>query len=222
MKSILEIYKDSIIRTRKTIKYLPLIFSSMIFMKLALNIGNNILYRLSISKIISNIVVVFLILFLISILLNMLNVIIHSEKNFDIEPITIPRLMVKVGINLGILFLAYKIIEKNQLAVLVLLILFNSLIETTYIVDEKFYMPIITTLKFTINNFFKWNIPNFIIATVFYVLLKNFYGFKDFAMSSEFVPISKFAILLFLISLFLLYRANLYISLQIGGDRNVL
>lgn len=216
MDSFIEIIKNSLTRTAHTIKYFPLIFSSMIVMKLSLNMSNNILYNLSISKEISNVIIAVLITFLLSILLNMLSISVHTRENYHIEPITIPKLMLKVAFNGGILLLLYYILKKYDGAIIALLLIFNPLVETLYMIDEEFYKSICTSLKFNFKNFLTWNIPNVAIFAILYNLIMKNYTFEDFIMSNEIVSIIKFGLLLMFISLFMLYRANLYRILETG------
>lgn len=216
MDSFIEIIKNSFTRTAHTIKYFPLIFASMIVMKLSLNMSNNILFRLSVSKEISNVVIAVLVTFLLSILLNMLSISVHTRDNYQIEPITIPKLMLKVAFNGGILLLLYFILKKYEGAVIALLLIFNPLVETLYMVDEEFYKSIWTSLKFNFKNFLTWNIPNVVIFAILYNLIMKNYTFEDFIMSNEVVSILKFGLLLMFISLFMLYRANLYRILETG------
>ena len=142
MDSFIEIIKNSFTRTAHTIKYFPLIFASMIVMKLSLNMSNNILFRLSVSKEISSVIIAVLVTFLLSILLNMLSISVHTRDNYQIEPITIPKLMLKVAFNGGILLLLYFFLKKYEGAVIVLLLIFNPLVETLYMIDEEFYKSI--------------------------------------------------------------------------------
>lgn len=216
MDSFIEIIKNSFTRTAHTIKYFPLIFASMIVMKLSLNMSNNILFRLSVSKEISSVIVAVLVTFLLSILLNMLSISVHTRDNYQIEPITIPKLMLKVAFNGGILLLLYFFLKKYEGAVIVLLLIFNPLVETLYMIDEEFYKSIWTSLKFNFKNFLTWNIPNVAIFAILYNLIMKNYTFEDFIMSNEVVSILKFGLLLMLISLFMLYRANLYRILETG------
>ena len=216
MDSFIEIIKNSFTRTAHTIKYFPLIFASMIVMKLSLNMSNNILFRLSVSKEISNAVIAILVTFLLSILLNMLSISVHTRDNYQIEPITIPKLMLKVAFNGGILLLLYFLLKKYEGAVIVLLLVFNPLVETLYMIDEEFYKSIWTSLKFNFKNFLTWNIPNVVIFAILYNLIMKNYTFEDFIMSNEVVSILKFGLLLMFISLFMLYRANLYRILETG------
>lgn len=216
MDSFIEIIKNSFTRTAHTIKYFPLIFASMIVMKLSLNMSNNILFRLSVSKEISNVVIAVLVTFLLSILLNMLSISVHTRDNYQIEPITIPKLMLKVAFNGGILLLLYFLLKKYEGAVIALLLIFNPLVETLYMIDEEFYKSIWTSLKFNFNNFLTWNIPNVVIFAILYNLIMKNYTFEDFIMSNEVVSILKFGLLLMFISLFMLYRANLYRILETG------
>lgn len=216
MDSFIEIIKNSFTRTAHTIKYFPLIFASMIVMKLSLNMSNNILFRLSVSKEISNVVIAVLVTFLLSILLNMLSISVHTRDNYQIEPITIPKLMLKVAFNGGILLLLYFLLKKYEGAVIALLLIFNPLVETLYMIDEEFYKSIWTSLKFDFNNFLTWNIPNVVIFAILYKLIMKNYTFEDFIMSNEVVSILKFGLLLMFISLFMLYRANLYRILETG------
>lgn len=216
MDSFIEIIKNSFTRTAHTIKYFPLIFASMIVMKLSLNMSNNILFRLSVSKEISNVVIAVLVTFLLSILLNMLSISVHTRDNYQIEPITIPKLMLKVAFNGGILLLLYFLFKKNEGAVIALLLIFNPLVETLYMIDEEFYKSIWTSLKFNFKNFLTWNIPNVVIFAILYNLIMKYYTFEDFIMSNEVVSILKFGLLLMFISLFMLYRANLYRILETG------
>lgn len=216
MDSFIEIIKNSFTRTAHTIKYFPLIFASMIVMKLSLNMTNNILFRLSVSKEISNVVIAVLVTFLLSILLNMLSISVHTRDNYQIEPITIPKLMLKVAFNGGILLLLYFLLKKYEGAVIALLLIFNPLVETLYMIDEEFYKSIWTSLKFNFNNFLTWNIPNVVIFAILYNLIMKNYTFEDFIMSNEVVSILKFGLLLMFISLFMLYRANLYRILETG------
>lgn len=214
MDSFIEIIKNSFTRTAHTIKYFPLIFASMIVMKLSLNMSNNILFRLSVSKEISNVIIAVLVTFLLSILLNMLSISVHTRDNYQIEPITIPKLMLKVAFNGGILLLLYFFLKKYEGAVIVLLLIFNPLVETLYMIDEEFYKSIWTSLKFNFKNFLTWNIPNVVIFAILYNLIMKNYTFEDFIMSNEIVSILKFGLLLMFISLFMLYRANLYRILE--------
>lgn len=216
MDSFIEIIKNSFTRTAHTIKYFPLIFASMIVMKLSLNMSNNILFRLSVSKEISNVIIAVLVTFLLSILLNMLSISVHTRDNYQIEPITIPKLMLKVAFNGGILLLLYFFLKKYEGAVIVLLLIFNPLVETLYMIDEEFYKSIWTSLKFNFKNFLTWNIPNVAIFAILYNLIMKNYTFEDFIMSNEIVSIIKFGLLLMFISLFMLYRANLYRILETG------
>ncbi|EXF26799.1 membrane protein [Finegoldia magna ALB8] len=216
MDSFIEIIKNSFTRTAHTIKYFPLIFSSMIVIKLSLNMSNNILFRLSVSKEISNVIIAVLVTFLLSILLNMLSISVHTRDNYQIEPITIPKLMLKVAFNGGILLLLYFFLKKYEGAVIVLLLIFNPLVETLYMIDEEFYKSIWTSLKFNYKNFFSWNLPNVLIFAILYNLIMKNYTFEDFIMSNEIVSIIKFGLLLMFISLFMLYRANLYRILETG------
>ncbi|OXZ34397.1 hypothetical protein [Finegoldia magna] len=216
MDSFIEIIKNSFTRTAHTIKYFPLIFASMIVMKLSLNMSNNILFRLSVSKEISSVIVAVLVTFLLSILLNMLSISVHTRDNYQIEPITIPKLMLKVAFNGGILLLVYFFLKKYEGAVIVLLLIFNPLVETLYMIDEEFYKSIWTSLKFNFKNFLTWNIPNVAIFAILYNLIMKNYTFEDFIMSNEVVSILKFGLLLMFISLFMLYRANLYRILETG------
>ncbi len=216
MDSFIEIIKNSFTRTAHTIKYFPLIFASMIVMKLSLNMSNNILFRLSVSKEISNVVIAVLVTFLLSILLNMLSISVHTRDNYQIEPITIPKLMLKVAFNGGILLLLYFLLKKYEGAVIALLLIFNPLVETLYMIDEEFYKSIWTSLKFNFKNFLTWNIPNVVIFAILYNLIMKNYTFEDFIMSNEIVSILKFGLLLMFISLFMLYRANLYRILETG------
>ncbi|MBS5941739.1 MAG: hypothetical protein KIB07_00235 [Finegoldia magna] len=216
MDSFIEIIKNSFTRTAHTIKYFPLIFASMIVMKLSLNMSNNILFRLSVSKEISNVVIAVLVTFLLSILLNMLSISVHTRDNYQIEPITIPKLMLKVAFNGGILLLLYFFLKKYEGAVIALLLIFNPLVETLYMIDEEFYKSIWTSLKFNFKNFLTWNIPNVVIFAILYNLIMKNYTFEDFIMSNEIVSILKFGLLLMFISLFMLYRANLYRILETG------
>ena len=211
MDSFIEIIKNSFTRTAHTIKYFPLIFASMIVMKLSLNMSNNILFRLSVSKEISSVIIAVLVTFLLSILLNMLSISVHTRDNYQIEPITIPKLMLKVAFNGGILLLLYFFLKKYEGAVIVLLLIFNPLVETLYMIDEEFYKSICTSLKFNFKNFLTWNIPNVAIFAILYNLIMKNYTFEDFIMS-----ILKFGLLLMFISLFMLYRANLYRILETG------
>ena len=196
MDSFIEIIKNSFTRTAHTIKYFPLIFASMIVMKLSLNMSNNILFRLSVS--------------------NMLSISVHTRDNYQIEPITIPKLMLKVAFNGGILLLLYFLLKKYEGAVIALLLIFNPLVETLYMIDEEFYKSIWTSLKFNFKNFLTWNIPNVMIFAILYNLIMKNYTFEDFIMSNEVVSILKFGLLLMFISLFMLYRANLYRILETG------
>lgn len=216
MDSFIEIIKNSFTRTAHTIKYFPLIFASMIVIKLSLNMSNNILFRLSVSKEISNVIIAVLVTFLLSILLNMLSISVHTRDNYQIEPITIPKLMLKVAFNGGILLLLYFFLKKYEGAVIVLLLIFNPLLETLYMIDEEFYKSICTSLKFNFKNFLTWNIPNVAIFAILYNLIMKNYTFEDFIMSNEIVSIIKFGLLLMFISLFMLYRANLYRILETG------
>lgn len=216
MDSFIEIIKNSFTRTAHTIKYFPLIFASMIVMKLSLNMSNNILFRLSVSKEISNVVIAVLVTFLLSILLNMLSISVHTRDNYQIEPITIPKLMLKVAFNGGILLLLYFLLKKYEGAVIALLLIFNPLVETLYMIDEEFYKSIWTSLKFNFKNFLTWNIPNVVIFAILYNLIMKNYTFEDLIMSNEVVSILKFGLLLMFISLFMLYRANLYRILETG------
>ena len=216
MDSFIEIIKNSFTRTAHTIKYFPLIFSSMIVIKLSLNMSNNILFRLSVSKEISNVIIAVLVTFLLSILLNMLSISVHTRDNYQIEPITIPKLMLKVAFHGGILLLLYFFLKKYEGAVIVLLLIFNPLVETLYMIDEEFYKSIWTSLKFNYKNFFSWNLPNVLIFAILYNLIMKNYTFEDFIMSNEIVSIIKFGLLLMFISLFMLYRANLYRILETG------
>ncbi|MDU3192861.1 MAG: hypothetical protein E6677_05080 [Finegoldia magna] len=216
MDSFIEIIKNSFTRTAHTIKYFPLIFASMIVMKLSLNMSNNILFRLSVSKEISNVVIAVLVTFLLSILLNMLSISVHTRDNYQIEPITIPKLVLKVAFNGGILLLLYFLLKKYEGAVIALLLIFNPLVETLYMIDEEFYKSIWTSLKFNFKNFLTWNIPNVMIFAILYNLIMKNYTFEDFIMSNEVVSILKFGLLLMFISLFMLYRANLYRILETG------
>lgn len=216
MDSFIEIIKNSFKRTAHTIKYFPLIFASMIVMKLSLNMSNNILFRLSVSKEISSVIIAVLVTFLLSILLNMLSISVHTRDNYQIEPITIPKLMLKVAFNGGILLLLYFFLKKYEGAVIVLLLIFNPLVETLYMIDEEFYKSIWTSLKFNFKNFLTWNIPNVAIFAILYNLIMKNYTFEDFIMSNEVVSILKFGLLLMFISLFMLYRANLYRILETG------
>lgn len=216
MDSFIEIIKNSFTRTAHTIKYFPLIFASMIVMKLSLNMSNNILFRLSVSKEISNVVIAVLVTFLLSILLNMLSISVHTRDNYQIEPITIPKLMLKVAFNGGILLLLFFLLKKYEGAVIALLLIFNPLVETLYMIDEEFYKSIWTSLKFNFKNFLTWNIPNVMIFAILYNLIMKNYTFEDFIMSNEVVSILKFGLLLMFISLFMLYRANLYRILETG------
>lgn len=216
MDSFIEIIKNSFTRTAHTIKYFPLIFASMIVMKLSLNMSNNILFRLSVSKEISNVVIAVLVTFLLSILLNMLSISVHTRDNYQIEPITIPKLMLKVAFNGGILLLLYFLLKKYEGAVIALLLIFNPLVETLYMIEEEFYKSIWTSLKFNFKNFLTWNIPNVVIFAILYNLIMKNYTFEDFIMSNEIVSILKFGLLLMFISLFMLYRANLYRILETG------
>lgn len=216
MDSFIEIIKNSFTRTAHTIKYFPLIFASMIVMKLSLNMSNNILFRLSVSKEISNVVIAVLVTFLLSILLNMLSISVHTRDNYQIEPITIPKLMLKVAFNGGILLLLYFLLKKYEGAVIAFLLIFNPLVETLYMIDEEFYKSIWTSLKFNFKNFLTWNIPNVVIFAILYNLIMKNYTFEDFIMSNEVVSILKFGLLLMFISLFMLYRANLYRILETG------
>ena len=214
MDSFIEIIKNSFTRTAHTIKYFPLIFASMIVMKLSLNMSNNILFRLSVSKEISSVIIAVLVTFLLSILLNMLSISVHTRDNYQIEPITIPKLMLKVAFNGGMLL--YFFLKKYEGAVIVLLLIFNPLVETLYMIDEEFYKSICTSLKFNFKNFLTWNIPNVAIFAILYNLIMKNYTFEDFIMSNEVVSILKFGLLLMFISLFMLYRANLYRILETG------
>ncbi|WP_311432799.1 hypothetical protein [Finegoldia magna] len=216
MDSFIEIIKNSFTRTAHTIKYFPLIFSSMIVIKLSLNMSNNILFRLSVSKEISNVIIAVLVTFLLSILLNMLSISVHTRDNYQIEPITIPKLMLKVAFNGGILLLLYYILKKYDGAIIALLLIFNPIVETLYMIDEEFYKSIWTSLKFNYKNFFSWNLPNVLIFAILYNLIMKNYTFEDFIMSNEIVSIIKFGLLLMFISLFMLYRANLYRILETG------
>ncbi|MBS5966520.1 MAG: hypothetical protein KIA06_03495 [Finegoldia magna] len=216
MDSFIEIIKNSFTRTAHTIKYFPLIFASMIVMKLSLNMSNNILFRLSVSKEISNVIIAVLVTFLLSILLNMLSISVHTRDNYQIEPITIPKLMLKVAFNGGVLLLLYFLLKKYEGAVIALLLIFNPLVETLYMIDEEFYKSIWTSLKFNFKNFLTWNIPNVVIFAILYNLIMKNYTFEDFIMSNEVVSILKFGLLLMFISLFMLYRANLYRILETG------
>lgn len=216
MDSFIEIIKNSFTRTAHTIKYFPLIFASMIVMKLSLNMSNNILFRLSVSKEISNVVIAVLVTFLLSILLNMLSISVHTRDNYQIDPITIPKLMLKVAFNGGILLLLYFLFKKYEGTVIALLLIFNPLVETLYMIDEEFYKSIWTSLKFNFKNFLTWNIPNVVIFAILYNLIMKNYTFEDFIMSNEIVSILKFGLLLMFISLFMLYRANLYRILETG------
>lgn len=216
MDSFIEIIKNSFTRTAHTIKYFPLIFASMIVIKLSLNMSNNILFRLSVSKEISNVIIAVLVTFLLSILLNMLSISVHTRDNYQIEPITIPKLMLKVAFNGGILLLLYYILKKYDGAIIALLLIFNPLVETLYMIDEEFYKSICTSLKFNLKNFLTWNIPNVAIFAILYNLIMKNYTFEDFIMSNEIVSIIKFGLLLMFISLFMLYRANLYRILETG------
>lgn len=216
MDSFIEIIKNSFTRTAHTIKYFPLIFASMIVMKLSLNMSNNILFRLSVSKEISNVIIAVLVTFLLSILLNMLSISVHTRDNYQIEPITIPKLMLKVAFNGGILLLLYFFLKKYEGAVIVLLLIFNPLVETLYMIDEEFYKSIWTSLKFNFKNFLTWNIPNVVIFAILFNLIMKNYTFEDFIMSNEVVSILKFGLLLMFISLFMLYRSNLYRILETG------
>lgn len=216
MDSFIEIIKNSFTRTAHTIKYFPLIFSSMIVIKLSLNMSNNILFRLSVSKEISNVIIAVLVTFLLSILLNMLSISVHTRDNYQIEPITIPKLMLKVAFNGGILLLLYFFLKKYEGAVIILLLIFNPLVETLYMIDEEFYKSICTSLKFNFKNFLTWNIPNVVIFAILFNLIMKNYTFEDFIMSNEIVSIIKFGLLLMFISLFMLYRANLYRILETG------
>lgn len=214
MNSFIEIIKISFTRTANTIKYFPLIFASMIVMKLSLNISNNILFRLSVSKKISNVIIAVLVTFLVSILLNMLSISVHTRENYQIEPITIPKLMIKVAFNGSIMLLLYYLLKNYELSIIALLLIFNPLIETLYMIDEEFYKVICTSIKFNFKHFFVWNIPNVLIFGVLYNLIIKNYTFEDFVMSNELVSIIKFGLLLMFISLFMLYRANLYRILE--------
>lgn len=216
MDSFIEIIKNSFTRTAHTIKYFPLIFASMIVMKLSLNMSNNILFRLSVSKEISSVIIAVLVTFLLSILLNMLSISVHTRDNYQIEPITIPKLMLKVAFNGGIILLLYFFLKKYEGAVIVLLLIFNPLVETLYMIDEEFYKSIWTSLKFNFKYFLTWNIPNVAIFAILYNLIMKNYTFEDFIMSNEVVSILKFGLLLMFISLFMLYRANLYRILETG------
>lgn len=216
MDSFIEIIKNSFTRTAHTIKYFPLIFASMIVMKLSLNMSNNILFRLSVSKEISSVIIAVLVTFLLSILLNMLSISVHTRDNYQIEPITIPKLMLKVAFNGGILLLLYFFLKKYEGAVIVLLLIFNPLVETLYMIDEEFYKSICTSLKFNFKNFLTWNLPNVVIFAILFNLIMKNYTFEDFIMSNEVVSILKFGLLLMFISLFMLYRANLYRILETG------
>ena len=216
MDSFIEIIKNSFTRTAHTIKYFPLIFASMIVIKLSLNMSNNILFRLSVSKEISNVIIAVLVTFLLSILLNMLSISVHTRDNYQIEPITIPKLMLKVAFNGGILLLLYYILKKYDGAIIALLLIFNPLVETLYMIDEEFYKSICTSLKFNFKNFLTWNIPHVAIFAILYNLIMKNYTFEDFIMSNEIVSIIKFGLLLMFISLFMLYRANLYRILETG------
>ena len=216
MDSFIEIIKNSFTRTAHTIKYFPLIFASMIVIKLSLNMSNNILFRLSVSKEISNVIIAVLVTFLLSILLNMLSISVHTRDNYQIEPITIPKLMLKVAFNGGILLLLYFFLKKYEGAVIILLLIFNPLVETLYMIDEEFYKSICTSLKFNFKNFLTWNIPNVVIFAILFNLIMKNYTFEDFIMSNEIVSIIKFGLLLMFISLFMLYRANLYRILETG------
>lgn len=216
MDSFIEIIKNSFTRTAHTIKYFPLIFASMIVMKLSLNMSNNILFRLSVSKEISSVIIAVLVTFLLSILLNMLSISVHTRDNYQIEPITIPKLMLKVAFNGGILLFLYFFLKKYEGAVVVLLLIFNPLVETLYMIDEEFYKSIWTSLKFNFKNFLTWNIPNVVIFAILFNLIMKNYTFEDFIMSNEVVSILKFGLLLMFISLFMLYRANLYRILETG------
>lgn len=216
MDSFIEIIKNSFTRTAHTIKYFPLIFASMIVIKLSLNMSNNILFRLSVSKEISNVIIAVLVTFLLSILLNMLSISVHTRDNYQIEPITIPKLMLKVAFNGGILLLLYYILKKYDGAIIALLLIFNPIVETLYMIDEEFYKSIWTSLKFNYKNFFSWNLPNVLIFAILYNLIMKNYTFEDFIMSNEIVSIIKFGLLLMFISLFMLYRANLYRILETG------
>lgn len=216
MGSFIEIIKNSFTRTAHTIKYFPLIFASMIVMKLSLNMSNNILFRLSVSKEKSNVIIAALVTFLLSILLNMLSISVHTRDNYQIEPITIPKLMLKVAFNGWILLLLYFLLRKYEGAVIALLLIFNPLVETLYMIDEEFYKSIWTSLKFNFKNFLTWNIPNVVIFAILYNLIMKNYTFEDFIMSNEIVSILKFGLLLIFISLFMLYRANLYRILETG------
>ena len=216
MDSFIEIIKNSFTRTAHTIKYFPLIFASMIVIKLSLNMSNNILFRVSVSKEISNLIIAVLVTFLLSILLNMLSISVHTRDNYQIEPITIPKLMLKVAFNGGILLLLYFFLKKYEGAVIVLLLIFNPLVETLYMIDEEFYKSIWTSLKFNYKNFFSWNLPNVLIFVILYNLIMKNYTLEDFIMSNEIVSIIKFGLLLMFISLFMLYRANLYRILETG------
>lgn len=216
MKSFVEIIKFSFLRTIHTIKYFPLIFATMIVMKLSLNISNNIFFRLSLNKNFTNIIIGCLIVFLVSILFNMLSISVHTRENYHIQPITIPKLMLKIGFNSLILFGVYHFIKNNDFALFVSVFILNPLIETLYMIDERFYMSMITALKFTVKNFFVWNIPNIIIFAVIYQIIFKYYLVEDLMMSNEINSVLKFGILLILISLFMLYRANLYRILETG------
>ena len=120
MNSFIEIIKNSFARTAHTIKYFPLIFASMIVMKLSLNISNNILFRLSVSKTISNVIIAVLVTFLLSILLNMLSVSVHTRENYQIEPITIPKLMIKVAFNGSLMILFYYFFKNYELSIIIM------------------------------------------------------------------------------------------------------
>ena len=194
MDSFIEIIKNSFTRTAHTIKYFPLIFASMIVMKLSLNMSNNILFRLSVSKEISSVIIAVLVTFLLSILLNMLSISVHTRDNYQIEPITIPKLMLKVAFNGGILLFLYFFLKKYEGAVVVLLLIFNPLVETLYMIDEEFYKSICTSLKFNFKNFLTWNIPNVVIFAILFNLIMKNYTFEDFIMSNEVVSILKFGL----------------------------
>ena len=182
MDSFIEIIKNSFTRTAHTIKYFPLIFASMIVIKLSLNMSNNILFRLSVSKEISNVIIAVLVTFLLSILLNMLSISVHTRDNYQIEPITIPKLMLKVAFNGGILLLLYYILKKYDGAIIALLLIFNPLVETLYMIDEEFYKSICTSLKFNFKNFLTWNIPNVAIFAILYNLIMKNYTFEDLSL----------------------------------------
>lgn len=110
-------------------------------------------------------------------------------------------------------------LKKIRGAIVVLLLIFNPLVETLYMIDEEFYKSICTSLKFNFKNFLTWNIPNVVIFAILFNLIMKNYTFEDFIMSNEVVSILKFGLLLMFISLFMLYRANLYRILETGRNK---